>query len=43
MRYGSEFKKPGKAVLRKHKADADGNMMEADEIRKLLDASALGT
>jgi hypothetical protein len=43
VRYGSEFKKPGKAVLRKHKADADGNMMEADEIRKLLDASALGT
>jgi integrase len=39
VRYGSEFKKPGKAVLRKHKVDAGGNMMEAEEIRKLLNAA----
>ncbi|MSU78928.1 MAG: hypothetical protein EXS16_12640 [Gemmataceae bacterium] len=39
MRFGSEFKKPGKSVLRKHKVDNGGNMMEADEIRKLLDAA----
>jgi len=37
--FGNEFKKPGKAVLRKHKADAGGTMMEAEEIRKLLDAA----
>lgn len=41
VRYGSEFKKPGKAVMRRHKASNGGNMMEADEIRKLLDAAPL--
>jgi integrase len=39
VQFGSEFKKPGKAVLRKHKASSGGNMMEADELRKLLDAA----
>ena len=38
VRFGSEFRKPGKAVLRRHKAANGGNMMESDEIRKLLDA-----
>jgi integrase len=37
--FGSEFKKPGKAVLRRHKAGNGGNMMEADELRRLLDAA----
>jgi integrase len=39
MRYGSEFKKPGKSVLRRHKAGNGANMMEADELRTLLDAA----
>ncbi len=39
IRYGSEFKKPGKSVLRRHKADKGGNMMEADELRRLLRAA----
>lgn len=39
VRLGSEFKKPGKAVLRRHKAANGGNMMEADEIRKMIDAA----
>jgi integrase len=42
VRFGSEFKKPGKAVLRRHKNGNGGNMMEADEIRKLLDAASNG-
>lgn len=37
--FGSEFKKPGKAVLRKHKNGAGGNMMEAEEVRKLIEAA----
>jgi integrase len=41
--FGSEFKKPGKAVLRKHKADTGGNMMEVEEIRTLLDAARPAT
>jgi integrase len=40
VRYGSEFKKPGKAVMRRHKADNGKNMMEAHELRKLLKAAS---
>lgn len=39
IRYGSEFDKPGKAVLRRHKAANGKNMMEVDAIRRLLDAA----
>lgn len=38
VRMGDQFKKPGKAVLRKHKAANGGNMMEAGEIRALLES-----
>jgi len=34
--YGSEFKKPGKAILRKHRASNGVKMLEADELRKLI-------
>jgi len=36
----AQFQKPGKAVLRKHKAASSGNMMEADEPRRPLDAAS---
>jgi integrase len=39
VRYGSEFKKPGKAVLRRHRAKALPKMVEADELRRLVDAA----
>jgi integrase len=39
VRYGGEFKKPGKAVLRKHKADSGGNMMEAGEVRAMIETA----
>jgi integrase len=39
VRYGGEFKKPDKAVLRRHRAKAGERMLEADEIRRLLDAA----
>jgi integrase len=39
VRYGSEFRKPGKSVLRRHKATTGGNMMEAAEIHRLLDSA----
>jgi integrase len=39
VRFGSEFKKPGKAVLRRHRAENGEKMLEADEIRRLLGAS----
>ena len=42
VRYGSEFKKPAKSVLRRHKADRGGNMMEADELRR-IEAGKLGS
>lgn len=38
---GSEFKKPDKAVLRKHRARNGERMLEADELRKLLNAAAV--
>lgn len=41
VRFGTEFRKPGKAVLRRHKATSGPNMLEADEIRKLIDAAGV--
>ena len=38
IRYGSEFRKPDKAVLRRHKAKNGGKMIEAEQLRRLLDA-----
>jgi integrase len=36
MKYGSEFTKPGKAVLRRHRAKAGPRMFEPAELRELL-------
>ncbi|MCI0643206.1 MAG: site-specific integrase [Gemmataceae bacterium] len=41
MRYGSEFRKPGKSVLRRHKAQNGERMLEADALRKLIDAAGV--
>ena len=41
VRYGSEFKKPGKSVLRRHKALNGKNMLEANEVRRLLDGASV--
>jgi integrase len=38
IRFGSEFRKPGKAVMRRHKAASDKKLFEAAELRLLLDA-----
>jgi integrase len=38
-RYGSEFKKPCKAVLRRHRAQNGERMLEADQLRRLIDAA----
>jgi integrase len=40
MRYGSEFKKPSAGVLRRHKAQNSKRMLEAEELRRILDALA---
>lgn len=39
MRYGPEFVKPSAAVLRRHKAKNGERMLEADQLRQLLDAA----
>jgi hypothetical protein len=39
VRYGSEFRKPDKAVLRRRRAASGARMLEADEVRRLLDAA----
>jgi integrase len=39
VRYGGEFKKPDKAVLRRHRATAGERMLEADDLRCLIDAA----
>jgi integrase len=36
VRYGGEFCKPGKAVLRRHRAQIGEKMLEAEELRRLL-------
>jgi hypothetical protein len=37
VRYGPEFVKPDKSVLRKHKAKKPAKMFEADELQALID------
>jgi integrase len=39
VRYGSEFKKPDKAVIRRHRASNGDRMIEATDLRALLDAA----
>jgi integrase len=39
VRYGSEFRKPDKAVLRRHRAKNGQKMLEADQVRRLVDAA----
>lgn len=39
VRFGSEFVKPSKAVIRKHKAAGGKKLFTADEIHRLLDAA----
>jgi integrase len=41
VRYGPQFKKPSKGVLRKHRAATGQRMFEADELRKLIDAAGV--
>src|SRR6185312_2344346 len=36
IRYGAEFAKPSRAVLRKHRAQSGPKMLEADQLRRLL-------
>jgi integrase len=40
VRYGGEFKKPDKTVLRRHRAQRGERMLEAAEVRRILDALA---
>jgi integrase len=39
VRYGPQFRKPSKSVLRKHRAATGERMFEANELHKLLDAA----
>ena len=39
IRYGSEFRKPDKAVLRRHRAQNSEKMLEADQLRGLIEAA----
>jgi integrase len=39
VRFGSEFEKPDKAVLRRHRAKSGERMLEAEQVRKLIDAA----
>lgn len=39
MRFGPEFKKPTKRIMRKHRQKGGERMFEADQIRTLLDAA----
>jgi integrase len=38
-RYGSEFRKPDKAVLRRHRARNGEKMLEADQLRRLIQSA----
>ena len=40
VRFGSEFRKPGKSVMRKHRAESGKKLFTASEIRALLDAAS---
>ena len=37
VRYGPEFNKPDKSVMRRHRAKTGAKMFEADELRALID------
>jgi len=37
VRYGTEFKKPDKSVLRKHRAKSGERMLEAEQVRALIE------
>jgi len=39
--FGSEFNKPGKAVMRRHKAASDKKLFTAEEIRNLIEKAPL--
>jgi integrase len=39
VRYGSEFVKPDQSVLRRHRARNGERMLEADQLRRLIDAA----
>jgi integrase len=41
VRYGPQFRKPSKSVLRKHRAATGERMFEADELHRLLDAAGV--
>jgi integrase len=41
MRYGPQFKKPSKTVLRKHRSTAGPKMFEAEELRRLIDGAGV--
>jgi integrase len=41
IRYGSEFKKPSKKVLRANRAAKGPRMFEADELRKIIDKAGV--
>jgi integrase len=40
-RFGGEFRKPDKAVLRRHRARKGERMLEADQVRRLLDKAGV--
>ena len=39
MRYGSQFKKPSAGVMRRHRAKSGERMLEADQLRTLIEAA----
>lgn len=39
VRYGSEFRKPDMAVLRRHRAQAGERMLEPDQLRRVIEAA----
>jgi integrase len=41
VHYGTEFKKPDKAVMRRHRAKSQPKMFEAEELRKLIDGATV--
>lgn len=41
VRFGGEFKKPDKAVLRRHRARAGEKMLEAADLRRLIEAAGV--
>jgi integrase len=40
VRFGSEFRKPGRSVMRKHRAESGKKLFTVSEIRALLDAAS---